>query len=137
MDINDQATSLKNFLKAQQPGWVVTRNLNTLTDPDAGTKPILTIIVGSGRAQGIGSFAQAPTDDVTLLLVGQQNLTCENLSGEEIEQIELGIRSAVISAFSSPDLPPDIAGIFVKNWSTSGQLNKERAEILLTASLRE
>lgn len=137
MDINDQANSLKTFLKSQYPEWVVTRNLNTLSDPEAGTKPILTIIVGSGRAQGIGSFAQPPIDDVTLLLVGQQNLGCQTLPGEEIEQIELGFRSAVIAAFSSPDLPPDIAGIFVKNWSTSGQLNQERAEILLTVSLRE
>jgi hypothetical protein len=137
VDINQQADTLKDYLKTQQPEWVVTRNLNLFNDRDVGDKPVISIIVGSGRVMGNGSFAMPTPNDVTVMLLAQQNLRCATNDTSEIEQIELNLRSQLMAAIDSPQLPPDICGTIVKNWSASGQQNKERAEIFFTLSMRE
>lgn len=137
MDINQQADTLKDYLKSQRPEWLVTRNLNLFNDPAIVDKPVISIIVGSGRAMGNGSFAMPTPNDVTVMVLAQQNLRCATNDTAQIEQIELNLRAQLIAALDSPQLPPDICGTIVKNWSASGQQNKERAEIFFTLSMRE
>lgn len=139
MDINEQADALKMYLKTLLPQAVITRDLSLFNNHsgEIGGKPVFTLVIGSGRAKGLGSFARAPMDAGILLLLVQQNLTGEDYTGEQIEQTELGFRKQVREALASPSAPQAISGAIVENWVTSGQQNPERAEILMNIRIQE
>ncbi len=139
MDINQLATSLKTYLKIAQPTWIITRDVSEYQSNavELGGKTFLTIVVISGRKTGQGVFGRAPTDDCTLMVLGQVNVASSNYTGEQIEQIELTIKTKVRAALAAPTVPQDLSGVVIDNWVTSGQQNKEAAEILLTLSLKE
>jgi hypothetical protein len=138
MDINNQADALAAFLKANL-GATVTRDVSFFNrrGSELKGKPVYTLIIGSGRAEGIGSMSRAPVEQMVLLLLVQQNLTGKSVTGADVEKLELNFRSKIRNALISPDLPPALSGIVIKNWVTSGQQNLERAEILMNLSVRE
>lgn len=133
------AQELKDYLQTIDAKWVVTRDLSLFENQkgDVAGRPVLSLVVGAGTAQGRGSLGNAPTDDLVFLLLAQQNLANQNASGAQIEAIELTIKEQVRQALAAPNVPPDISGAFIKNWTTSGQQNTERAEVLMTISVRE